>query len=127
VETGTGMRCRSWNNPGDIIMDQREEARREARVREKAHQIWEREGRPRGMEKEHWDKASELVAQEEAHRDTLRPNPSHGPDDTAIHSRPVEPLSAPENLGEVPGLTDQGEQGPYPPGRQNYGNDDRHG
>jgi len=30
---------------------------RENRIREKAHQIWEKEGRPHGHDKRHWDEA----------------------------------------------------------------------
>lgn len=31
---------------------------REERIRERAHAIWEREGRPDGMEAEHWRRAA---------------------------------------------------------------------
>lgn len=30
---------------------------REERIRRRAHEIWEREGRPEGREREHWDQA----------------------------------------------------------------------
>jgi len=90
-------------------MDAKQEQDRQDRIRQKAHEIWEREGRPEGRDREHWDMASELVAQAERHRETLERNPSHGPDDQATHQQPVEPLTAVETLGEVPGLADQGE------------------
>lgn len=95
-------------------MDANQEREREERIRRKAHEIWEREGRPDGRSAEHWDMASELVAQEESYPGTLRRNPSHGPDDEAQRDQPVEPLLAVENLGDVPGLTDQGEERQYP-------------
>lgn len=81
----------------------------EQRIRQRAHAIWEHEGRPEGRAEAHWDLAREEIAIEDNYRDTLKPNPSHGPDDIALHSEPVEPAIAMENLGEQPGLADQGE------------------
>ncbi len=34
---------------------------REARIRERAHAIWEEEGRPVGKEREHWERAAKEV------------------------------------------------------------------
>jgi hypothetical protein len=34
---------------------------REARIRERAHVIWEEEGRPVGKEREHWERAAKDV------------------------------------------------------------------
>lgn len=82
----------------------------ERRVAERAYRIWEREGRPDGRSAEHWDMAREEIAIEDNQRDTLRPNPSHGPDDTAERTEPVEPALSVEALGDLPGLTDQGEE-----------------
>jgi len=96
------------------MADPLNDERREERIRQRAHEIWEREGRPEGREQAHWDMASELVAQEEHHADTLRRNPSRGGDDGPQRDQPVEPLLAVENLGEVPGLTDQGEERQFP-------------
>ncbi|MCT2581267.1 MAG: DUF2934 domain-containing protein [Mesorhizobium sp.] len=31
------------------------------RIRQRAHEIWEREGRPDGREQEHWDKATKEI------------------------------------------------------------------
>lgn len=40
---------------------------REARVRERAHQLWEQEGRPHGRDADHWDQATrEVDAQDSA-------------------------------------------------------------
>ncbi len=90
------------------------EHRLEERIRERAHRIWEEEGRPEGREREHWDMASELVAQQDGMRGTLERNPSHGGDDEAQRTQPVEPLLSAENLGDTPGLTDQGEERQFP-------------
>lgn len=98
-------------------MDHSSDDDRTQKIRQKAHDIWEREGRPEGRERDHWDMASELVAQEENAAATRRPNPAKGPDAVALHDKPVEHAFIAENQGEVPGLTDQGEQGPLAPSR----------
>ena len=38
---------------------------REERIRQRAHEIWEREGRPEGREQQHWYQALEEIAVEE--------------------------------------------------------------
>lgn len=81
----------------------------ERRIADRAYRIWEREGRPEGRAADHWEMAREEIAIEDNQRETLQPNPSHGPDDTAVTTEPVEPALAVESLGEMPGLTDQGE------------------
>lgn len=82
----------------------------EDRIRRRAYQIWEREGRPEGREADHWALAREEIAIEDNYAGTLRPNPSHGPDDTAERSEPVEPVLSMANQGEMPGVADQGEE-----------------
>lgn len=82
----------------------------EERIRQRAHAIWEREGRPEGRHDANWELASEEIAIEDNYRATLKPNPSRGPDDVALHTEPVEPALAMANQGEQPGLADQGEQ-----------------
>jgi hypothetical protein len=37
---------------------------RERRIRERAHDIWEREGRPHGRHEEHWRQASQEIGDE---------------------------------------------------------------
>ena len=37
----------------------------EARIRERAHALWEEEGRPEGRAEEHWERARRLVEAEE--------------------------------------------------------------
>lgn len=77
------------------------------RIRRKAHEIWESEGRPEGREAEHWDMASELVAIEDRQRETLRENPMHHKTRTGVlgetpipGGEPIEPLSAVESQGD---------------------------
>jgi hypothetical protein len=72
----------------------------EARIRDKAHKLWEEAGRPEGRAAEHWEKARTLVAIEDD-RTSLKP----------IEQASSEPLEVQDNLGESPGaLTDQGER-----------------
>ena len=72
----------------------------EARIRAKAHELWEQEGRPDGRAADHWEKARTLVALEDD-KTSLKP----------IGSATSEPLEIQENLGELPGpLTDQGDR-----------------
>lgn len=72
----------------------------ERRIRERAHRIWEDEGRPDGRKSEHWELARFAIAQEDAQPKMLRP----------IEAPESEPIIAVANQGEFPTLTDQGEQ-----------------
>lgn len=38
---------------------------RETRIRERAHEIWERAGKPEGLQDEHWEQASREIDQGE--------------------------------------------------------------
>ncbi|WP_342643669.1 DUF2934 domain-containing protein [Rhodoligotrophos ferricapiens] len=38
---------------------------REQRIRERAHQIWEQEGRPEGRHDEHWERAARAIDEED--------------------------------------------------------------
>lgn len=72
----------------------------EARIREKAHKLWEQDGRPEGRAAEHWERARTLVAIEDD-RTGLKPATPPA----------SEPLEIQDNLGETPGaLTDQGDR-----------------
>lgn len=85
----------------------------EARIRERAHALWEAEGRPEGRAEAHWQMAREVVATEDSLGDTLRP--VDDPLATSPTGQPVEPALALDNQGEMPGLTDQGEDAPSAP------------
>lgn len=74
----------------------------DSRIRERAHRLWEEEGRPEGRAESHWFQAKEIVAIEEG-----RPEMFKRVD--AAEATPVEPIEALTNAGEFPTLTDQGE------------------
>jgi hypothetical protein len=85
------------------------------RVRRRAYQMWLDEGRPEGREAAHWDMASELVAIEDGQTKTTKPV-ERDPDDAEIAATPVEPAAPAAAMGELPTITDVGEQ-TYPPAR----------
>lgn len=58
---------------------------REERIRERAHRIWEEEGRPEGRAHEHWLRAETTLADEEGRHESFRP--------VDVAAAPVEPLS----------------------------------
>ncbi|MCK0208679.1 DUF2934 domain-containing protein [Starkeya koreensis] len=74
---------------------------REHRIRERAHRLWEEEGRPDGRADSHWFQAKEIVAIEEGRPEAFRP--------VDAAEAPPEPIEALTNAGEFPTLTDQGE------------------
>jgi hypothetical protein len=79
----------------------------EERVRRKAYELWESEGGPHGRAQDHWHLAAQLVAEEDAQRSSLLP--FEGDLD-----QPVEEAQMLDNVGEFPGLTDQGEDSEHP-------------
>jgi hypothetical protein len=38
---------------------------REDRIRAKAHDLWEADGRPEGKDRQHWEQAAKLIAEQE--------------------------------------------------------------
>ena len=73
------------------------------RIRRKAHELWEADGRPHGRDQDHWVQAREIIAIEDSQADTLLPR------DTGA-SEPIEDADeALRNLADFPNLTDQGE------------------
>lgn len=46
------------------------------RIRQRAHEIWEREGRPQGREQEHWDRASREIDAEGGQVSETTQNPN---------------------------------------------------
>ena len=85
------------------------------RVRQRAYQIWIDEGRPHGRESVHWDMARELVAIEENQTRTTK-RVRRQPADKEIAADRAEPTKPAAAMGEVPTMTDTGEQ-TYPPSR----------
>ena len=88
-------------------MNERDEQEYRERIRRRAYQLWDQEGRPEGRADVHWDQAAELVAIEENHRLALQPA---GGEQLGPSGEPIEPIEAVENAGEFPTMTDQGEQ-----------------
>ena len=87
------------------------------RIRLRAYQLWESDGRPAGRDEEFWERARELIAIEDNPTAGQLPNPilkSPSPGGP----RPVEPIEAVENQGEFPNrFTDQGDR-PQAPRRR---------
>ncbi|MEW5729110.1 MAG: DUF2934 domain-containing protein [Pseudomonadota bacterium] len=83
------------------------------KIRERAHHIWEREGRPDGRDQDHWQMARTELAMEMNPGVAMEPNPA-AERDVVDHPEPVEPLEAVENQGSFPGLADQDEEQQYP-------------
>ncbi|MBZ9936981.1 DUF2934 domain-containing protein [Mesorhizobium sp. BR1-1-16] len=76
------------------------------RIRRKAYELWEAEGRPEGRAQLHWDEAKEIIAVEDVGEPTMSIEESA--------RIPVEPALAFENQADVPGLDDQGDSAPGP-------------
>ncbi|MBV8399472.1 MAG: DUF2934 domain-containing protein [Acetobacteraceae bacterium] len=100
----------------------------EQRIRERAYQIWEEEGRPDGRALEHWERARFLVGIEANPEAGKLPNPVVEDREkgytTPPPPTPVEPIEALENQGEFPDrFADQGEKsaGPMRPHREPEG------
>ncbi|WP_267214087.1 DUF2934 domain-containing protein [Chelatococcus asaccharovorans] len=70
---------------------------REHRIRERAHRLWEEEGRPEGRAERHWLQAEEIVAIEERYDEGYT-------DDRqvvdAAAAPAVEPIGVPAHAGE---------------------------
>jgi hypothetical protein len=45
---------------------------REEKIRQRAHRIWEEEGRPDGKESEHWQRAAQEVGDDGVQREPMR-------------------------------------------------------
>jgi hypothetical protein len=73
------------------------------RISQKAHELWEAEGRPHGRDQEHWDQAREIIAIEDSQGDTLLPR------NTGAEEPVEEADEALRNMADFPNLTDQGE------------------
>ena len=81
----------------------------EARIRERAYQLWEEDGRPHGREHEFWERAKELLAIEDNPTAGQLPNPITHPE--RIPGVTVEEAEIQENYGETPDrFTDQGDR-----------------
>ncbi len=93
-------------------MNQRDDQDLAQRIRKRAYDIWEQEGRPDGRAEAHWDMAAELVAIED--NQGLATRPVQPAAETGPTGEPVEPLGPAESMGDVPTMTDQGEERTLP-------------
>jgi hypothetical protein len=92
---------------------------REQRIRERAYQLWEADGRPHGRDQEYWERARELVAIEESAGAGLLPNPETHPTMLSGEPQGVEEAEIQENYGEFPDrFTDQGDRVHTPKARR---------
>lgn len=87
----------------------------EQRIRQRAYELWEEDGRPEGREGEHWERARFLVGIESNPDAGQLPNPIIEDREKGYTSppppTPVEPIEAIENQGEFPDrFADQGEK-----------------
>ncbi|MGE0224230.1 MAG: DUF2934 domain-containing protein [Acetobacteraceae bacterium] len=86
---------------------------REQRIRERAYQLWEDEGKPHGRDVEYWERARELVGMEDSAGAALLPNPQTHPE--SRRETGIEEAEIQQNLGEFPDrFADQGDVQPTP-------------
>lgn len=86
-------------------------AERKRRIEERAYRLWEESGRPHGRDLEFWERARELIGMEESGPAGTIPVGTEAPN----HGRNrIEEADLQENLGEFPGLTDQGDRAQTP-------------
>ncbi len=87
------------------------------RIRLRAYQLWEADGRPAGRDAEFWERARELNSIEDNPSAGQLPNPIQtNPKPGA--AQPVEPIEAVENQGQFANrFTDQGDR-PQAPRRR---------
>ncbi len=91
----------------------------DARIRDRAYDIWQQEGCPEGRADVHWEMARELVAIEDNQHLATKPNPqNHDIRRDPSTGEPVESFVAVTNQGEFPMLADQGEKQSYPRSRR---------
>jgi hypothetical protein len=85
------------------------------RIRARAHQIWEREGKPEGRHAEHWEMAREEIAIEDNQNLATEPNPVADGKYYADGTEDAEPITAAEEgMADMPGPSNQGEREAYP-------------
>jgi hypothetical protein len=89
----------------------------EQTIRERAYALWEESGRPEGQADDFWERARFLTGIEDNPEAGTLPNPARPTVQNPAGTAPavdVEPIEAVQNLGEFPGLSDQGEKQKYP-------------
>jgi hypothetical protein len=91
-------------------------AERDDRVRRRAYQLWETDGRPHGRDQEYWERAEFLIGIEDSAGAGQLPNPQSKSE--PVPGTTIEEAKVQENLGEFPdALTDQGARRQTPKAR----------
>ena len=88
----------------------RQELDHEKAIKDRARRMWREAGSPKGREDEYLERARELQAFVDHPAAGLLPNPMIAHPDPSVTVEPVEEAQLQENLGEFPGLTDQGDR-----------------
>jgi hypothetical protein len=85
------------------------DAKRDARIRERAYHLWKADGEPHGRDAEYWERASELVGMaESAGSGQISPQEDEA---RRVDGQIVEEASIQQNWGEFPDRqTDQGDR-----------------
>lgn len=87
---------------------------RDARIRERAYELWQADGSPHGNDMEYWERARELVGMEQSGQTGQLAVPDID-DPSIIVGQAVEEASIQKNLGEFPDRSsDQGEHPQVP-------------
>ena len=73
---------------------------REERIRQRAHELWEREGRPHGRHDDHWQQAREEIDAEALQMDSMK----------GVSADPAQDSPAPKRRGR-PAKSDAAEAG----------------
>lgn len=84
----------------------------EQRIRERAHKIWEQEGRPLGRDRAHWDRASREIAEETEDHAPERDDASEEGNVTAPAPTDWQESEATRENPELSGLTRGGDPTP---------------
>jgi hypothetical protein len=80
------------------------------KLRLRGRRMWREAGSPKGREDEYIELARELQAFRDHPQAALLPNPMMAHPEPSATEEPVEEAELLENLGEVPGRTDQGDR-----------------
>jgi hypothetical protein len=88
----------------------RSERKHEKDIRNRAWRMYREAGSPKDRQDEYLELARELQAIVEHPNAGLLPNPKLANPQPSVTNEPVEEAQLLENLGEFPGLTDQGER-----------------
>lgn len=64
--------------------------RRQERIRERAHRLWEEAGRPEGSDKQHWDAAEREIQREDDEERSATASSAAAPENGGTEQTPKE-------------------------------------